>query len=39
MLKSIFREVLWEGVDWIELFQYRDQWWTVEVAVRNLGVP
>jgi hypothetical protein len=39
IVKWIFREVLWEGVDWIRLFQYRDQWWIVVVAVMMLGVP
>jgi hypothetical protein len=26
-LSSLFRE--WEGVDWMHLSQYRDQWWVL----------
>jgi len=32
------REVGWDGVDWICLFQEWDQWWTVENMVMNLWV-
>ena len=27
------------GVDWIELAQYRDRWWTLVNAVFKLWVP
>jgi hypothetical protein len=33
------RETVWEGVDWIELAQDRDQWWALVTTVLNLRVP
>jgi hypothetical protein len=33
----IFEEVCWEGVDWIDLTQDRDVWWTVVNTAMNLG--
>jgi hypothetical protein len=32
-------EVVWEGVDWMNLIQDRDQWWGLVNAVMNLRVP
>jgi hypothetical protein len=32
------QEVAW-GIDWIEVAQDRDRWWSVVNAVMNLGVP
>ena len=29
----------WEGVDWIDLAQYRNTWWSPMYSVRNLWVP
>jgi hypothetical protein len=39
ILKRIFQEVGWEGVDWIDMAQYRDRWRAVVNAVINLRVP
>jgi hypothetical protein len=33
------RDIGWEGVDWIHLAQYRDQWWALVNMVMNLKVP
>jgi hypothetical protein len=33
------REIGWDGVDWIELAQDRDQWRALEYTVMNLRVP
>jgi hypothetical protein len=33
------REIGWEGVNWIDLAQDRDQWWTLVNTVMNLWVP
>jgi hypothetical protein len=33
------REMGWEGVDWIHLAQYRDQWLALVNTVKNLRVP
>jgi hypothetical protein len=33
------QEVGWEGMDWIELAQDRERWWTLVNAVMNLRVP
>jgi hypothetical protein len=38
-IKMDLREIGWEGVDWIHLAQYRDQWRTVGNTVMNLRVP
>ena len=27
-IKTDLKEVVWEGVDWIDLVQGRDKWWT-----------
>jgi hypothetical protein len=32
-------EIGWEGVGWIHLAQYRDQWWALVNMVMNLQVP
>jgi hypothetical protein len=34
-----FREIGWEGVDWIHLAQDRDQWRDLVNTVMNLRVP
>jgi hypothetical protein len=34
-----FREMGWEGVDWIHLAQYRDQWQALVSTVMNLCGP
>jgi hypothetical protein len=39
---TIFRLILeigWDGVDWIDLAQYRDQWRALVNTVMNLRVP
>jgi hypothetical protein len=33
------REIEWDGVDWINLSQDRDQWRTLVNMVMNLWVP
>jgi hypothetical protein len=32
-------EIGWEGVDWINLAQDRDQWWAFVNTVVNIWVP
>jgi hypothetical protein len=38
-IKMYLREIRWDGRDWIDLAQDRDQWRAVVNAVINLGVP
>jgi hypothetical protein len=38
-IKIDFREIGWEGVDWIHVPQYRDQWQALVNMVMNLWVP
>jgi hypothetical protein len=33
------REIGWDGVDWVNLAQDRDQWRTLVNVVMNLRVP
>jgi hypothetical protein len=33
------REIGWDGMDWIDLSQYRDQWRAIVNTVINLRVP
>jgi hypothetical protein len=33
------REIGWEGVDWLQLAQVRDQWRTLVNTVINIRVP
>jgi hypothetical protein len=33
------REIGWGDIDWIDLAQDRDQWWTLVNIVMNLRVP
>jgi hypothetical protein len=39
ILKWILREIGWDGVDWIDMVQARDQWEAVVNTVLNLRVP
>jgi hypothetical protein len=39
ILKWILREIGWDGRDWIELAQDRDQWRAVVNTVMSLRVP
>jgi hypothetical protein len=38
-IKIDFREIVWDGMDWIDLAQDRDQWRAVVNTVMNLRVP
>jgi hypothetical protein len=38
-IKIDLREIGWDGVDWIDLAQERDQWRTLVNTVMNLRVP
>jgi hypothetical protein len=38
-IKMDLREIGWNGMDWIELAQYRDQWRALVNTVMNLRVP
>jgi hypothetical protein len=38
-IKMNLREIGWDGVDWIELAQDRDQWRTLVNTAMNLRVP
>jgi hypothetical protein len=39
MLKWILREIGWDGMDWIDLAQDRDQWRALVNTAMNLLVP
>jgi hypothetical protein len=38
-IKIDIREREWDGMDWIDLFQDRDQWMALVNTVINLRVP
>jgi hypothetical protein len=38
-IKTDFREIVLEGVDWIYLAQGKDQWWALVDSVMNVHVP
>jgi hypothetical protein len=38
-IKIDLREIGWDGMDWIDLAQDRDQWRTLENMVMDLRVP
>jgi hypothetical protein len=38
-IKRDIREIGWDGMDWIDLTQDRDQWRTLVNTVMNLRVP
>jgi hypothetical protein len=38
-IKMDLREIGWDGVDWIDLAQDRDQWRSLVNTVMNLRVP
>jgi hypothetical protein len=38
-IKMDLREIGWEGVDWVDLAQDRDQWRALVNTVMNLRVP
>jgi hypothetical protein len=38
-IKMDLTEIGWDGVDWIDMAQYRDQWGALVNTVLNLRVP
>jgi hypothetical protein len=38
-IKMVLREIGWDGTDWIDLAQDRDQWRALVYTVMNLRVP
>jgi hypothetical protein len=38
-IKMGLRQIGWDGMDWIELFQDRDQWRALVNTMMNLRVP
>jgi hypothetical protein len=38
-IKMDLREISWDGMDWIDLAQDRDQWRALINAIMNLRVP
>jgi hypothetical protein len=38
-IKIDLREIGWDGMDWIDLAQDRDQWMALVNTVMNLRVP
>jgi hypothetical protein len=38
-IKMYLREIGWDGMDWMDLAQDRDQWRALVNAVMNLRVP
>jgi hypothetical protein len=38
-IKIDLREIEWNGMDWVDLAQYRNQWRALVNAVMNLRVP
>lgn len=38
-IKTYLKEIGWERMNWIDLHQDRDRWWTVLNALINLLVP
>jgi hypothetical protein len=38
-IRTILREIGWEGVNQMHLAQDRDQWWALVNTVMNLKIP
>jgi hypothetical protein len=38
-IKMNLREIRWDGIDWIDVCQDRDQWRTLVNTLMNLRVP
>jgi hypothetical protein len=38
-MKMDLREIGWDGMDWIDVAQNRDQWMALVYTVMNLRVP
>jgi hypothetical protein len=38
-IKIYLRDIGWDGMDWIDLVQYRDQWRALVNTITNLRVP
>jgi hypothetical protein len=39
IIKMDLRKIGWDGVDWIDMAQYRDQWRALVNTVLNLCIP
>jgi hypothetical protein len=38
-IKMDLREIVWGGMDWIDLAEDRDQWWALVHTLMNFRVP
>jgi hypothetical protein len=38
-IKIDLREIVWDGMYWVDLVQNRDDWSALVIAVMNLRVP
>jgi hypothetical protein len=38
-VKMDFTEIDWAGMDWIDLAQDRDQWWSLVNMIMNVRIP
>jgi hypothetical protein len=38
-IKMDLREIIWDGVDWIDMAQDRDQWRALVNTVLNVRIP
>jgi hypothetical protein len=38
-IKMDLREIIWGGMDWIDMAEDRDQWKALVITVLNLRIP
>jgi hypothetical protein len=38
-IKMVFKEIIWGGIDWINLARDNDQWWALFDMAMDLRVP